>query len=92
MIGPPRPEERRMTDAQKLHTLSTVMLALGFISLATLFLASVFAPEGGGVPIGLGLLVPLAVGGGLGGLVLVLGVIAFVLGLRLRRPARRVDA
>ena len=79
-----------MTNAQKLHTLSTVMLALGFISLAALFLASTFAPEGGGVPIGLGLLLPVAVGGGLGGLVL--GVIAFVLGLRRRRSARRVDA
>jgi hypothetical protein len=79
-----------MTEAQKLHVISTVLLAVGFVGVAWSLLYSSFAPPG--VPIGLVLLMPLLLATGAGGLVV--GVFAFALARRDRRRAvvRRIHS
>jgi hypothetical protein len=64
-----------MARAHALHVLSTVLLAVGFVGVTWSLLYSAFGPPG--VPIGLGLLLPLFLLSGAAGLVV--GSVAFVL-------------
>lgn len=78
-----------MRDSEKLHVVAAVFLTIGFLGGFGLVASVIWAPEGGGANIGMGLLAPVCFLAGLVGTAL--AVAAAVSGRRERRRDRAVQ-